>query len=80
MKKKSIKSLSLNKKSISNLGSEFMGGQLQVTDNSIQISCYKSCVNYTKVAGGCPPPPPPQTQTYCGWDCLNIGSQHINCQ
>lgn len=65
MKKKNLKNLNLNKKSISHLSDSLTGG-----NKSIENSCIASCISYT-----CPPPPPVtfptqcntcQAHTYCG--------------
>lgn len=47
MKKRSTKSLFLNKKAISNLH-EVKAGAKPSSDNSIDVSCFMSCVNYSK--------------------------------
>lgn len=64
MKKRNLKSLSLNKKIVSNLDESIKGG----ANNSI----YLSCVNYTKKAGGCFEPPFVSIKaTECVTRCLN---------
>lgn len=71
MKKKNLKTLKLSKKTISAFSSHLlMGG----TDHDTK---FLSCLQETE--DNCPPKPP-ETLTYCGWDCLGQGSQHINCQ
>ena len=62
MKKKSIKSLVLNKKSISTLG--FKLGGVGVADDGSMAACSEVHSCFLPTEHTCPPPPP-ASYTYC---------------
>lgn len=62
MKKKNLNSLILNKKVVSNFDYSIKGGA---------NSAVKSCVNYTKEAGGCHNPNASMLATQCHSRCIN---------
>ncbi len=82
MRKKNLTSLSLNKRSISNLLPKTIGGQVGIDADGSMANCSEvmSCYRPTEI--DCPPPPP-ASYTYCvpnNGPCLGQGSLHRNCQ